>query len=77
MRRALGDLGVPDGPVGGLSIEAAALRLGVGRSSIYKLLHQGTLRFYRVGRRRLIPIDEVARFIGQALEGGCPPGRQP
>lgn len=49
-----------------LSIAQAARALNVGRSTLYKLLANGTLRSVRVGRRRLIPLSEIARLLSEA-----------
>jgi len=43
--------------------DAAARRLGLGRTTTYRLIKEGTLRSIKVGRRRLVPADEIARFL--------------
>jgi excisionase family DNA binding protein len=45
-----------------LSINEAAEALRIGRTKIYELLSDGTLRSVRIGRRRLVHISEVRRF---------------
>lgn len=42
----------------------AARRLGVSRATIYGLLEHGQLRSVKVGRRRLIPVSELHRLVG-------------
>jgi excisionase family DNA binding protein len=46
----------------------AAKCLGVGHDAIYQLLNQGRLRSVRLGRRRLIPMSELQRFLIAELE---------
>jgi excisionase family DNA binding protein len=48
-----------------LSIDEAAKRLGVGRSTTKTLLGQGRLRSVRLGRRRLIPEAAIGQLIGE------------
>ena len=46
-----------------LSIERAALALGIGRTALYSEIWAGRIRSVKVGRRRLVPssaISEVA-----------------
>jgi excisionase family DNA binding protein len=44
------------------SIDAAAERLSVGRSTIERLLHGGTVGYFRIGRRLIIPADSLLRY---------------
>jgi excisionase family DNA binding protein len=46
----------------------AARYLGVGHDAIYQLLNEGRLRSVRLGRRRLIPMSELRRFLAVELE---------
>lgn len=46
----------------------AARYLGVGHDAIYQLLNQGRIRSVRLGRRRLIPMSELQRFLTAELE---------
>jgi excisionase family DNA binding protein len=46
----------------------AARYLGVGHDAIYQLLNQGRLRSVRLGRRRLIPMSELQRFLTVEIE---------
>ena len=42
--------------------EAAAL-IGLGRSTLYEMMSAGTLRFVKVGNRRLIPADALMALL--------------
>lgn len=44
------------------SINAAADRLSVHRSTIERLLHDGTVGFFRIGRRMIIPANNLLRY---------------
>lgn len=46
-------------------IEAAADRLGVGRSTLYGLMNSGQLRSVKIGKNRLIPESAIVEFIGR------------
>lgn len=50
-----------------VSPRAAAQQLGVGHDAIYTLLYQGRIRSVKLGRRRLIPISELERFLVEEL----------
>jgi excisionase family DNA binding protein len=45
----------------------AAARLGVSRAHIYELLARRELASLKLGARRLIPDDELRRFIAAKL----------
>jgi excisionase family DNA binding protein len=47
-----------------LDLEPAADELGVSRSTLYRLLNDGSVRSVKIGRRRLIERDELVRFVG-------------
>jgi excisionase family DNA binding protein len=44
-------------------ITEGAHRIGVGRSTIYKLAAEGKIRLIKVAGRRLIPEEEIARLV--------------
>lgn len=44
-------------------INEGAHRIGVGRSTIYKLAAEGKIRLIKVAGRRLIPEEEIARLV--------------
>jgi len=50
-----------------VSPRKAARYLDVGHDAIYQLLNQGRLRSVRLGRRRLIPMSELERFLSDEL----------
>jgi excisionase family DNA binding protein len=50
-----------------VSPRKAARYLGVGHDAIYLLLNQGRLRSVKLGRRRLIPMSELERFLTDEL----------
>lgn len=37
--------------------------LGLGRSTIYRLLRSGAIRSVKAGRRTVVPADAVAEFL--------------
>lgn len=45
------------------SPEEAAASLGVSRSTIYKEIQAGTIKFFKYGARTLIRRSELERFI--------------
>jgi excisionase family DNA binding protein len=50
-----------------VSPREAAKYLGVGHDAIYQLLNQGRVRSVKLGRRRLIPMSELERFLADEL----------
>lgn len=46
-----------------LTVVEAAHRLGIGRSSLYRLLDAGQMRSIHVGRSHRIPVDALVDFI--------------
>lgn len=44
-------------------VEEAAEALRLTRDAIYELIRSGQLRSFKVGRRRLIPIDALAEYV--------------
>jgi excisionase family DNA binding protein len=62
----------PVGPKGAVqplavSPRKAAAYLDVGHDAIYQLIGQGRLRSVKLGRRRLIPLAELERFLADEL----------
>jgi excisionase family DNA binding protein len=51
-----------------LTIPEAAERLRVHRNTLLKLLQRGELGSVRIGKRRLIPAQEIDRFIKNHTE---------
>jgi excisionase family DNA binding protein len=50
-----------------LSVRDAARRLGVGRDFTYRLVREGRLAHLSVGRRMLIPVAALERWIEEEL----------
>jgi excisionase family DNA binding protein len=50
-----------------VSPRKAAQYLGVGHDAIYQLLNEGRMRSVKLGRRRLIPMSELERFLADEL----------
>jgi excisionase family DNA binding protein len=46
-----------------VSVEDAAAIAGVGRTTLYEALGNGTLRSLKVGRRRLIPVPALQAWL--------------
>jgi len=46
------------------SVSDACLALGVGRTSIYKLIKNGKLETVTIGRRRLVRTESIRRIAG-------------
>jgi excisionase family DNA binding protein len=51
-----------------LSLTEAADALGIHRHTLRQLVEDGRLRSVRVGRRYLIPVAEIDRFLAQAAK---------
>jgi excisionase family DNA binding protein len=43
-------------------------QIGLGKSAFYERVKDGRIRTIRIGGRRLVPADEVARLLRE----GCP-----
>lgn len=46
-----------------LDVETVADRLSLGRTVIYRLLGDGSLRSIKIGKRRLVPTEALAEFV--------------
>lgn len=44
----------------------AAEQLGIGKSTMYRLMVSGEIQYIRIGRLRRIPRTELARFVEQS-----------
>lgn len=51
-------------------IPEACRRLGIGRTFLYSLIGDGTIKSFKVGARTLIPESELVRFIANKMQGG-------
>ena len=52
-----------------LSVVQAARLLGISRNLAYELVHQGRIPHVRLGRRVLVPRDELVDWIERESEG--------
>lgn len=50
------------------SIDGACQRLSMGRSWLYAEISSGRIRVAKLGRRTLIPDEELRRVAGQAVQ---------
>jgi excisionase family DNA binding protein len=48
-----------------LDTEAACRVLSIRRSKFYELLADGSLKGVKIGAKRLIPADEIERFVAK------------
>ncbi len=46
-----------------LAIPQAAARVAIGRAKFYQLLQRNEIRTVRIGRRRLVPVSELDRYV--------------
>jgi excisionase family DNA binding protein len=53
-----------------LTVNEAAHKLSIGRTTCYALMKRGELRYIIVGSTRRIPIDAVSEFIAQTCGAG-------
>ena len=54
-----------------ISIPAACETLCISRPTIYRIINSGELRTIKVGKRRLVPVAELERFVTSKLDGGA------
>lgn len=50
-----------------LTVEEAALRLSIGRTTMYALLKDGQINSVRVGRLRRIPVEALAEYTARLV----------
>jgi excisionase family DNA binding protein len=48
-----------------LTVDEAAVILGVGRSSAYAAAGSGELPVIRIGKRLLVPVGQLRRMLGE------------
>ena len=56
-----------------LTAEQAAEHLGIGRTTIYRLIDAGDLTSITIGRCRRIPLDCIAAFVARRLSDATQP----
>jgi excisionase family DNA binding protein len=54
-----------------VSVENAARMLGIGRSSMWKLISRGEIGTRRIGRRTLIRRQALENFVGLPTNNWC------
>jgi excisionase family DNA binding protein len=50
-----------------VSVRDAATCLGLGYVTTWSLVTSGELRSFKVGNRRLVPVDAIKQFVDQRL----------
>ena len=58
-------MGIEDNSKLAYGVSEAATALGLGYNTILGYLNDGTLRGFRIGKRRLILANELRRFVAQ------------
>ena len=53
--------------------EQAAKHLGVGRTTVYRLINTGELPSITIGRCRRIPLERIAAFVARRLRDADQP----
>jgi excisionase family DNA binding protein len=53
-----------------VSVREAAKRLGLGRDTAYQLVREGRLHSVALGRKRLVPVAELERFVEREASNG-------
>jgi excisionase family DNA binding protein len=56
----------PTGAPRAYNPDAFAQVVGLGRTTVYQLIRDGQIRSIKIGRRRLIPAEEVDRLLANA-----------
>lgn len=46
-----------------LTVEQAARRLGIGRTTVFRLIRTGELHSVRIGRARRVPAEALTGYI--------------
>ena len=54
-----------------LTVEEAARRLQIGRTTCFALSRSGALESLMIGRLRRVPADAPAAYIARRRAGGC------
>jgi excisionase family DNA binding protein len=86
LTRIAGALGVPENDLAALlaaaqaadttmvalTVEEAARRLGVGRTTMYALVASGQVQSVRIGRLRRIPAEALAAYLAAHSQAPAP-----
>ena len=57
-------------PVLTLTVREALRATGIGRTMLYKLIDTGQLRRVKVGKRTLIPFDDLQKLVAPHVANG-------
>jgi excisionase family DNA binding protein len=52
-----------------LDIGEVAKKLGLGQTKTWELVATGQIFSVRVGKRRLVPVESVEKFVAELIEG--------
>lgn len=52
-----------------LEVEEVALRLGISRATVYRLMSGNEMAFIKSLNRRVIPEDELSKFVPRRTVG--------
>ncbi|MEU4656813.1 helix-turn-helix domain-containing protein [Streptomyces sp. NPDC023723] len=62
----------PDSAVVALTVEEAARRLGVGRTTMYALIASGEVSSVLIGRLRRVPAEALATYLADRSRATAP-----
>lgn len=51
-----------------INVEEARRRLGISRGLIYQAIHSGKIPAVRIGKRLLIPVSALKKFLDAAVQ---------
>lgn len=49
-----------------VSVDEARRAIGIGKTKLYELINDGSLKTFTVGRRRLVTTASIKALVGQA-----------
>jgi excisionase family DNA binding protein len=58
-----------------MSVEEAFTYIGIGRAQFYRLMDQGEIPSFHIGRRRLVLKENLDRFLRERLAAAGNDGR--
>ncbi|MFQ6147062.1 helix-turn-helix domain-containing protein [Streptomyces seoulensis] len=62
----------PDATLAALTVEEAARRLGVGRTTMYALIASGEVGSVLIGRLRRVPAEALADYLASRCQAAAP-----
>ncbi|MFJ6908005.1 helix-turn-helix domain-containing protein [Streptomyces griseoluteus] len=62
----------PDATLAALTVEEAARRLGVGRTTMYALIASGEVSSICIGRLRRVPAEALATYLTDRSQAAAP-----